>query len=324
MPKALNFIAPFFIFLLGSIVGSFLNVVIYRLPEALLKNYDETETQEETSEQIPQNIFFRIFWALKYIGLDIFWMLQYFIQDFPKEFLLSLKAVSFPASRCPKCLKDIAWYDNIPILSWFILRGKCRNCSAPFSFRYPLNEFICGLLFLYAFSITGFQGDFLAWAFFLSVLWVIFWIDLDHQFIFNVTTYPSIFLGIVYNVSKGLTSHTLWGVLIGLSLFELIVFLAIVLLRREEGMGGGDVRLVMVLGAWLGPIKLGSALALAFIVGSIAGIILLVRKRESIPFSFGPALVLGGVISMRLGEKLWAWYIYSIYGNSMTSLTGLI
>ncbi|MGE3724700.1 MAG: A24 family peptidase [Candidatus Sericytochromatia bacterium] len=303
-----------FVFLLGTLVGSFLNVVIYRLPETLLAQEEPEETEEAT--EIPQTFVSRCLWALKYVAWDIGWMFIYLVKEFPQELGLVLKSISFPASHCPACKHTIAWYDNLPVLSWFILRGKCRICKTAFSYRYPLNEFVCGLLFLYVYGMTGLNLDFLLWAVFVAVLWVIFWIDLDHQFIFNVTTYPSILIGIVYNVSKGSTSHSLWGVLIGFALFEALIFLSIVLLGKE-GMGGGDVRLVMMLGAWLGPLSLSSALALAFILGSAVGVILLLRQRESTPFSFGPALVLGGLVSMRLGEKLWTWYINSIYGNAL-------
>ncbi|MBT9544659.1 MAG: prepilin peptidase [Candidatus Sericytochromatia bacterium] len=315
MSTALPAIVVFpFVFVFGALIGSFLNVVVYRLPETLLAQEDPDEA-EEVSE-IPQIFAPRFLWALKYIAWDIGWMFVYLFKELPKELWLVLKSISFPASHCPTCKQEIAWYDNLPVLSWFILRGKCRMCQTAFSFRYPLNEFICGLLFLYVYGMTGLNIDFFLWSGFVALLWVIFWIDLDHQFIFNVTTYPSIFIGIVYNVSKGTTSHSLWGILIGFALFEALIFLSIVVLGKE-GMGGGDVRLVMMLGAWLGPIGLSSALALAFILGSAVGIVLLLRQRESIPFSFGPALVLGGLVSMRLGEKLWTWYINSIYGNAL-------
>lgn len=303
-----------FVFILGTLIGSFLNVVIYRLPQTLLAQAEWDDSEEEI--EIPASFGHRFIWGLKYVASDIGWAGVYLFKEFPKEFWQSLKSISFPASQCPSCKHAIAWYDNLPVLSWFVLGGKCRICKTHFSFRYPLNEFICGLLFLYVYGMTGLNADFLLWAGFVAVLWVIFWIDLDHQFIFNVITYPSIFIGIVYNVTKGMTSQTTWGVLIGFALFEALIFLSIVLLGKE-GMGGGDVRLVMMLGAWLGPVRLLSALALAFILGSAVGIVLLLRQRESVPFSFGPALVLGGLISMRLGEKLWTWYINSIYGNAL-------
>lgn len=299
-------------------MGSFLNVLIYRLPSALLALASEEDMQAE-EVAIPQSLFQRLLWALHYLGQDVLWMGIYLFRELPRELSLAIRSISFPASHCVHCQRPIAWYDNLPVLSWFLLKGRCRFCGKPFSVRYAFNELVCGLIFVYVFDMTGFHWDFLAWAFFVSMLWSIFWIDLDHQLIFNVITYPSILLGIVYNVSKGLVYQGLWGLAFGFVLFQVIVFLSIVLLQKE-GMGGGDVRLAMMLGAWLGPIKLAAALALAFIIGSLVGIVLLIRQRQSKPFSFGPALVLGGLIAMRLGEILWTWYINSIYGNSLTGL----
>ena len=305
------------IFISGTVIGSFLNVVIYRLPAALLnQDPEDNETPEET---IPSTFLKRMIWGLKYLGSDILWMFLYIVQDFPSELLLGLKTISYPPSHCGKCQKTILWYDNIPVLSWLLLRGKCRNCSAPYSVRYSVNEFLCGCLFLSVFTLTGWQFDLLYLLFLTAALWVIFWIDLDHQFIFNVTSYPSILLGIIYNASKGSLYQSLWGILIGFLVFELIVVMSIILLQKE-GMGGGDIRLAMTLGAWLGPSQLIVALAIAFVIGAIVGLILVMYKGESKPFSFGPALVIGGFLSMHIGENLWTWYINSIYGSTLTGL----
>jgi leader peptidase (prepilin peptidase)/N-methyltransferase len=317
----LTLISPLFswllIFISGAMLGSFLNVVIYRLPKTLLTLHPEEEDEE--AEALPPHVLRRLLWSLQYVGADILWMLLYLVREFPGELFVSIKAISYPPSSCGNCQKPIAWYDNLPILGWFLLRGKCRKCQVPYSFRYPFNEFLCGCLFISIFMLTGWHSDLVFLLIFACLLWVIFWIDLDHQFIFNVTSYPSIFLGIIYNASKGSLTHALWGILTGLLVFELIVIVSIVVLQKE-GMGGGDIRLAMALGAWLGPQKLTVALALAFIIGSIVGLCLLMLKKESKPFSFGPALVTGGLLSMHIGENLWTWYINSINGNTLMGL----
>ncbi|MEZ0369682.1 MAG: A24 family peptidase, partial [Candidatus Sericytochromatia bacterium] len=139
-------------------------------------------------------------------------------------------------------------------------------------------------------------------------LWAMLWIDLDTQFIFNVMTYPSIFLGILYNGSKGNLKWSLAGGLLAWCLFEAIVFLGIWLLQKE-GMGGGDVKLAVLLGIWLGPARLMVALGLAFVTGSLVGLLLLAIYRQSRPFPFGPFLVLGGLASLSVGDSLLSWYI---------------
>ena len=128
-----------FVFILGTMIGSFLNVVIYRLPQALLSQEELNEIENEDESEIPQVFGARFVWGLKYVAWDIGWILVYLFKELPHEMGLTLKSISFPASQCSTCNQKIAWYDNIPIVSWFILQEKCRKCKTAFSFRYPLN-----------------------------------------------------------------------------------------------------------------------------------------------------------------------------------------
>lgn len=295
-----------FVFVFGTLIGSFLNVVVFRTPALLLEGF--AEEPAEADDEIPAGLFARLIWSLKYLGLDLAYSFSYIWQDFLPEARLVLKGLSWPGSRCGHCDAAIAWYDNLPVISWFVLGGKCRRCKQPYSFRYPLIELLTGLLFSYVLWLKG-LGPELIWSLVLvSALWAIFWIDLDRQFIFNVMTYPSILLGILYNVSKGNLKWSLAGGLLAWCLFEAIVFLSIWLLQKE-GMGGGDVKLAVLLGVWLGPIQLITALLIAFVSGSLAGIGLLALRRQSRPFPFGPFMVLGALATMSVGNGLWTWYI---------------
>lgn len=306
----LSVLPPWFLYLFvalfGLIIGSFLNVVIFRTPAILLAGCTEEELDEDP--EIPAAFFSRSLWAARYVLTDIWFSLAYCFKDFWQESALVLKGIAFPPSHCGQCQQPVRWYDNLPVISWFWLRGKCRHCQTPFSFRYPLIEALTALLFCYALWLSG-PGPALPLALFLvAVLWSIFWIDLDTQFIFNVMTYPSILITILYNAYQGtlfLAVATGLGVW---ALFELIMLLSILFLRKE-GMGGGDVKLAILLGIWLGPAKLVVALAFAFTLGALAGIALLLVNRHSKPFPFGPFLVLGALVSWGVGDGVWTWYI---------------
>lgn len=291
------------LFIIGTMIGSFLNVVIFRVPALLLEGMDE-----EVGDTVPAGLLPRLLWGLEYIWLDLAYSVSYLGHEFWQESRQLLKGLSFPGSHCGKCQKPIAWYDNLPVLSWFLLGGKCRHCKQDYSFRYPLVELLTGLLFVYILWLKGPGLELLWWLILASALWAIFWIDLDTQFIFNVMTYPSIFLGILYNGSKDNLKWSLAGGLLAWCLFEAIAFLSIWLLQKE-GMGGGDVKLAVLLGVWLGPLQLLTALGFSFIAGSLAGVLLLAIHRQSRPFPFGPFMVLGGLASMSVGNGLWTWYI---------------
>lgn len=295
------------IFLVGAMIGSFLNVVIYRTPVLLLALAGQDDELEEEVE-IPAALGPRLKFTLNYFWENLSYSVAYLFKDFWSESLTVLKGLSFPGSHCGNCEKAVAWYDNLPVVSWFVLGGRCRHCHESYSFRYPAIEALTGLLFLYILWVKGPGPELIAWMFLAAALWAIFWIDLDTQFVFNVMTYPSIFLGILYNGSKGNLKWSLGGGLLAWCLFEAIALLSVLLLKKE-GMGGGDVKLAVLLGVWLGPVQLLISLMLAFVTGSLAGLMLVVVRRQSQPFPFGPFLVLGGLAALSVGDSLWAWYI---------------
>jgi leader peptidase (prepilin peptidase)/N-methyltransferase len=249
------FPAHIFAFLFGSIVGSFLNVCIWRLP------------REES--------------------------------------------IVFPPSRCPACGAGIRPRDNLPILGWLLLRGRCRDCREPISPRYPLVELLTAVLFLLAYRKAGPTWELLAGLVLLSAMVVIVFIDLDHMIIPDVITLPGIVLGLLLTP---LLPHTLLSGVVGAAVGGLYFYLAAVishLVLKKEGMGGGDIKMAAMMGAFLGWQLLLVAIFLALLLGSATGITLLVlkRKERGDPIPFGPFLALGTVIAYFVGTPLLDWYL---------------
>jgi leader peptidase (prepilin peptidase)/N-methyltransferase len=218
------------------------------------------------------------------------------------------KSIMYPNSRCPKCNNDIKFYDNIPILSWLFLGGKCRYCKEPISIRYPLNEFITALLLCIAFLIFGLSWKWIFITYFISVLIVISWIDLDYMLILDSLTYPGIALGLIYNFFDNKIIEALSGAVLGYFLLFLIAKASLFFLKKE-GMGLGDVTLSSLIGAWLGINYLLGTLFISFILGSIIGIILYFYRGKSDYFPFGPFLVIGTLISFFSNNYLFELYL---------------
>lgn len=260
--------------ILSLCVGSFLNVVIYRLPKIL-----ENEWKEEA---------------------------HYFLhpeQPYtpPAKFTLSV-----PASTCPKCNHRIRWYENIPVISWLILlRGKCSQCGLPISFRYPCVELmtmLCSLVVVYVF---GFSLAMVAGVIFTWILIALTGIDFDTQLLPDRLVFPLWGLGLAVNSMGMFISplHTIWGSLIGfLSLW--IVYILFKLFTGKEGMGYGDFKLLGALGAWLGVVQIPNILFISALVGCCIGGYLFLKYKESRPFAFGPYLAIAGWICFLWGNQL--------------------
>lgn len=238
------------IFLFGIIIGSFLNVVIYRLPQG--------------------------------------------------------KSIVNPPSSCPACGKRIEFYDNIPLLSYLVLRGRCRSCGARISPRYPLVEFLAGFSAVFAtYNLgAGFAGF---EAVFLSFLFIaIFFIDLDHTIIPDVFTYPGIVIGFAVSFIPG--GFVDWkqsaiGIVVGGGAFFLVRLLGRIIFGKEA-LGLGDVKFAAMLGAFLGWQRLLLVLVLASFMGSIVGIALIMfsEKGRKSYIPFGPFLVAGAWITIFYGK----------------------
>ncbi len=268
-------------FLLGLIVGSFLNVVISRLPQG--------------------------------------------------------ESLVRPRSRCPTCGKPILAWDNIPLVSFLLLRGRCRACGTRIAWRYPVVELLTGLLFWLTVTRFGLGPSTPFLLFFLSTLVVVTFIDLEHQIIPHGLTLPAIPLGLLMSLLFHAPpfGEALAGAFAGAGLLYLVAVYGEVLLRKES-MGGGDVNLIAAIGAFLGWKRMLLALFLGAVFGALGGTLLLVgRKRregaasrptsggESEPadtkeggeptdptrIPFGPFLALGAVVALFFGEELIRWYV---------------
>lgn len=211
-----------------------------------------------------------------------------------------------PRSRCPHCQTAVRFYDNLPILSFFILRGRCRDCSAPISWRYPLIELIntCGYLFLL--WKFGLGWDLLVYALLFSALVVVTFIDLSHQIVPDRITLPGIVVGAIAAATvlpAGLV-NALIGIVLGGGLFYLIAILS------RGGMGGGDIKLIAMIGAFLGWRDVLLTIFIAALTGSIVGVYLMIvlGKGRKYPVPFGPFLAIGAIVSLYWGPEILTWY----------------
>lgn len=276
--------------LLGLCVGSFLNVVIHRLP--LMMHFEWRQECSQFLAQQPEMLEVQAN-ALNTMA----------VKDTPIT-------LSHPASRCPHCAHKIKWYENIPLMSWLALRGRCSDCKAAIGWRYPLVELITALLsglVIYHFGVNsvGLSALVLVWT-----LIALTGIDFDTQLLPDRLTFPLAGLGLAVNSHSWFVSPTqaIWGLLLGfLSLW--IVVKVFYLITKKHGMGQGDFKLLAVLGAWLGPMLLPLIILLSSILGSIVGIVLMRIQGESKPFAFGPYIAIAGIIALLYGNDIVSWYL---------------
>lgn len=247
------------VFMLGAIVGSFLNVCIFRLPEG--------------------------------------------------------RSIVSPPSSCPSCGNRIRFYDNVPILSYLVLRGRCRSCRTSISARYPLVEALNGLLWILLLGRYGPSGSFLAFSVLASALVVITFIDLDHQIIPDRISIPGIPIGLLVGsfvaADPFLRSAPLgWrasvvGAVLGFGLFWAIAVLS------RGGMGGGDIKLMGMLGGFIGWKGILLTTFAGSVLGSVAGLILILfrggGRKTKVPF--GPFLAGGALTALLVGQEILAWYL---------------
>jgi len=259
-------------------IGSFLNVVIYRTPKMM-----EQEWRQDCQ------------------------LLLHPEQAIIDETKITL---SKPDSTCPKCQTPIRWYQNIPVISWLVLRGKCGSCKNPISIRYPLIELLTALCSL---IIVAVFGPTLQMMFGLVLTWTLIaltFIDFDTQLLPDRYTLPLAALGLAVNSYSLYTSPTsaIWGYIIGF-LCLWIVYYLFKIITGKEGMGYGDFKLLAALGAWMGPFLLPLIVLLSSFVGAVIGIILLKIRKENQPFAFGPYIAIAGWIAFIWGEQIMKIYL---------------
>ena len=265
--------------LLGLLIGSFLNVVVHRLPQMMQQQWD-AECAMHAATQAGQT---------------------------PPETPAPALSLSKPRSRCPHCKHTIAWYDNLPVLSWLLLRGKCRHCHQRISLRYPLVELTTAALFVWCVARWGFTPTGLAWCGFSAALLALALIDWDTTFLPDSITLPLIWAGLLVSALGWISTSlpdAVWGAAVGyLSLWS--IYWGFKLLTGKEGMGYGDFKLFAALGAWLGWQALVPMMLMASIIGAVVGIAMKLRNnlREGGYIPFGPFLAGAGFAAMVLGDE---------------------
>jgi len=216
------------------------------------------------------------------------------------------ESLVFPASHCPKCNYSIRFYDNIPLISYLALRGRCRNCREGISLQYPLVELLTAIMALLLFWKFGLTLKFLFSFLFACVLIIITFIDLEHQIIPDVLTLPGIpvfFLAAVFAMGVSLLEAVL-GVLIGGGILYAIAF-GYELITKREGMGGGDIKLLAMLGAFFGWKSLFFILLVSSFLGAIVGISVMLIKGKDMKYAvpFGPFLSLAALACIFWGDE---------------------
>ncbi len=248
----------YIIFIFGLIVGSFLNVCIYRMPRD--------------------------------------------------------KSIVYPPSSCPNCEKPIKFYDNIPIVSYFFLRGKCRQCGSKISIRYPLVELLTAVLFLMLYRKVGLSFELFVGVIFVALLVVISFIDLDFQIIPDILSIGGLVVGVLLAIVRPVFLYlypkfgfldALYGVLIGGGVLFVIAY-GYQLITKREGMGGGDVKLLAMIGSFCGIKGVIFSLMAGSLLGTVVGIPLMLIKGQGTKYAipFGPFLSIGALVYIYAGENL--------------------
>ena len=265
MPVELADQAMVLLGVLGLLVGSFLNVVIYRLPKMMARQWEDECAQSAGIAPPPAE---------------------------PLNLMV-------PRSTCPHCAAGIAWYDNIPVFSYALLGGRCRQCQAPIALRYPAVELCSALLFAFCGWRWGMGAAAFAWCAWMAGMLSLALIDWDSTLLPDAIVLPLLWLGLIgANLQwTGVTlEHALWGAVVGyLSLWS--VYWVFKLVTGKEGMGYGDFKLLACLGAWLGWQALVPIILMSSVIGALVGIVLKFNQslREGGVMPFGPFLVGAGL-----------------------------
>ncbi|NLW36352.1 prepilin peptidase [Syntrophorhabdus aromaticivorans] len=265
----MSMVVQIFFFLLGSVVGSFLNVCIYRLPRE--------------------------------------------------------KSIVHPPSSCPGCEKPIRFYDNIPIVSYILLKGTCRDCGAKISIRYPIVELLTGILYVTLLREFGLTFELAVFLLFVSLLVIISFIDLDFRIIPDILSIGGLVAGFILAIPRPFFKYlspkfgildSLYGILVGGGILFAIAWIYEFFTKRE-GMGGGDIKLLGMIGAFCGIKGVVFSLVSASFIGTLVGIPLILAKGRDTKYAipFGPFLSLGALIYVYRGDSLIRLLLDILLGN---------
>lgn len=295
-------LSPWALAVLGLCVGSFLNVVVYRLPQMLLRDW-----WRETAEfQLGDAQAWTPVFGASSRPTAAFSVAAKAINEALGQ--LSSLGLARPASRCPRCGHVLRWHENLPVVGWLMLQGRCSACKTPISTRYPIVEAVTALLFAVAGASFGAQPSTLLWCAVIALLLAMALIDLDTTLLPDSLTLPLIGLGLVGSLA-GWTGVALTDAVLGalLGYFSLWLLSTLYrLLRGVPGMAEGDFKMLAGLGALLGWKALPSIVLLSSAVGAAVGLALIAfrqHKRE-VPIPFGPYLAGGGLAALFFGETL--------------------
>ncbi|MCK5163975.1 MAG: prepilin peptidase [Desulfobacula sp.] len=227
------------------------------------------------------------------------------------------KSIVFPGSFCPNCNKSIPFYCNVPILSYIFLRGRCKFCKQPISIRYPLIEVLTGLFAISLFHKFGLTPAMIYWFVFISILITISFIDIDHQIIPDIISLPGIliFASSFYFLPEMTIKDTLLGILAGGGSLYAIAFFYY-LLRKQEGMGGGDIKLLAMIGAATGIKGVAFTIFAGSLFGTLFGILIMLYTKmadtKNLRIPFGPFLSVGAILYIFYGKQLIQWYLMMV------------
>lgn len=253
--------------------------------------------------------------SLEILFYGLFFLLGAIFGSFANVIIYRLpkdESVVKPRSFCYSCKTPIRWFDNIPILSWFILRGRCRSCGARFSVRYPLVELMTAVLFALSYHYAGLSWTLLEYLIFVFGLVVCTFIDIDHMILPDEFTLSGIVIGLLgaaLNPQREFMD-AFWGVLMGGGFLWGMAYIYF-LLTKQEGMGGGDIKLLAWIGAILGWKAIPFVIMSSAIIGSVIGLITARKQKAGLKtvIPFGPYLALGAVLYLFGGETIALWYL---------------
>jgi leader peptidase (prepilin peptidase) / N-methyltransferase len=243
--------------------------------------------------------------VLAALGLAVGSFLNVCIYRIPRR-----ESLLHPPSRCPSCGQGLRWFDNVPVLGYALLGGRCRACRAAISIRYPIVELVTMGMFLLHYAVFGWDALLAVRILFACAMIVLFAIDLEHHLLPNVLTLPGIVVGLICSlfVPPGLVDAFI-GALVGGAVLWLIGE-AYYRYSGQEGMGGGDVKMLAMIGAFLGWQQVALTLVLSSVAGSVIGVLLIATRRGGLKneLPYGTFLALAALIASLVGERIVAWY----------------